>query len=66
MNDNRLTKRIFVVVNSSIKKTNWYHETEDLKQAGISKDMVRARGKFRNKINNRKFEVKEKRKSEAL
>ena len=46
-------------MNSSVRKTNWHHEIEeDLKQAGSSKDM--SRGKFRNKIKNIKFEVKEK------
>ena len=40
MNDNRLTKRIFDIVNNSVRKTNWLHEIEDLKQAGISKDEI--------------------------
>ena len=63
MNGNRLAKRIFEVVNSSVRKTNWHHEIEDdLKQAGISKDMITAGGKFRNKIKNTKIEVKEKKK----
>ena len=66
MNDSRLTKRIFDIVNSTVRKTNRPFKIDDLNQAGISKDMIRARGKFRNKIRNTKFEVKEKKKSGAL
>ena len=54
-------------MNSSVRNTNWHHEIEeDLKQAGVSKDMIKEREKFRNKIKNTKFEVKEKKKSGAL
>ena len=53
-------------MNSSVRKTNWHHEIEDLKQAGTRKDMINERGKFRNKIKNMKFEVKEKKKLGAL
>ena len=57
MNNNRLTKSIFDVVNSSIKKTNWLQEIEeDLKQAGINREMINEKGKFRNKIMNIKFD----------
>ena len=60
MNDNRLTKKIFNVINSSIKKTNWFHEIEnDLTQAGINKETINNRNDFRNKIANIKFKAKE-------
>lgn len=64
MNNNRLTKKIFNVVNSSVKKTNWFQEVEeDLKQAGIDEESINSRDKFRSRITNTKFEVKEKKKT---
>ena len=67
MNDNILTKKIFNVINCSIKKTNWFHEIEDdLTQAGINKETINNRNDFRNKIANIKFEAKEKKKTGVL
>ena len=67
MNDNRLTKKIFNVINCSIKKTNWFHEIEDdLMQAGINKEMINNRIDFRNKIANIKFDAKEKKRTGVL
>ena len=61
MNEDRLTKRIFNIINSSKLKTNWLKETqEDLKQYKITEEEIRDRQKFRDKIKklNRKQEQK--------
>ena len=64
MNNSRLTKRIFDVVNNSVNKTNWFKEIEEeLKQVGISRENINERDKYRNKIMNAKFVVKERKKT---
>lgn len=55
-----LTKRIFDVVENSVKKANWFQVTEeDLKHAGIDREMINERHKFKNKILSYKCEVEE-------
>ena len=51
MNQNRLTRRIFNIINSSKNKLKWITEIEeDLKQLGITKEAIKDRQQFRNLI----------------
>ncbi|KAJ8872217.1 hypothetical protein PR048_025819 [Dryococelus australis] len=54
MGEDRLTKKIFNIVNASQLKTNWMKETrEDLERLEISEEEIKDRKKFRNLIRNK-------------
>ena len=64
MNNDRLTKRLFKIINSKKVKIKWLEETKaDLQEINITEDIIENRGAFGTKVAKHKFVEKPKKKT---